>query len=111
MHVVILTLVFPPDNVSTARLVGDLATDLSASGCRVTVLTTEPHYNRDTEAEAQQSLRGRWPLLLKESRYHGARVLHTFMPRKGKSNPASALRVAGIPRDQFTRRPGGRPGP
>ena len=84
MHVVILTLVFPPDNVSTARLVGDLAADLQSSGSRVTVLTTKPHYNRDVEAEARQPLRRRWPLLLHESTYHGVRVLHTFMPRKGK---------------------------
>lgn len=84
MRVLILTLVFPPDSVSTARLVGDLASDLAADGCRVTVLTTAPHYNRDREAEARQPLRTRWPVLLRESEYNGVRVLHTVMPRKGR---------------------------
>ncbi len=46
-HVLILTVVFPPDNVSTAHQVGYIAQDLSAAGHRVTVVTTTPHSRPD----------------------------------------------------------------
>jgi colanic acid biosynthesis glycosyl transferase WcaI len=83
-HVLILTQVFPPDAVSTAQIMGDLAVDLVAKGHRVTVLTTCPHYNRDEEAEASQPLEECWGPLLKRSGFHGATVLHTAMPQKSK---------------------------
>jgi colanic acid biosynthesis glycosyl transferase WcaI len=83
-HVLILSQVFPPDAVSTAQIMGDLAVDLMAKGHSVTVLTTCPHYNRDEEAEAAQPLKRRWGPLLKCSTFHGAEVLHTMMPQKSK---------------------------
>jgi hypothetical protein len=55
-HILILSLVFPPDSVSTAQIVGDLASDLQARGHSVVVLTTLPHYNPDLEVEARQQL-------------------------------------------------------
>ena len=42
-HVLLLSVVFPPDNVSTAHQVDYLARDLEALGYRVTVVTTRPH--------------------------------------------------------------------
>ena len=53
-HVLVLSLVFPPDNVSTAVILGELSADLKAAGHQVSVVTTTPHYNRDLDAEARQ---------------------------------------------------------
>ncbi len=85
VNVLILTLVFPPDSVSTAQIMGHLATDLDQAGHRVTVLSTSPHYNRDPEAEATQPLYPFWGGLLRQSNYNGIRVLHAAMPKKGSN--------------------------
>ena len=45
-NILLLTLVFPTDSVSTAQIMGDLAYDLQLFGHSLTVLTTTPHYNR-----------------------------------------------------------------
>jgi colanic acid biosynthesis glycosyl transferase WcaI len=82
--ILLLTLIFRPDNVSTAHLMSDLAADLQGRGHKVTVLTSTPHYNRDPEAERLQPMRDFWLGLVKVSDYEGIRVLHVWMPRKGK---------------------------
>lgn len=84
-HVLILTLVFPPDSVSTAQIMGDLAADLKTLGHDVTVLTTTPHYNRDREAEARQPLKPWCGRLVQQSSFEGVRVLHALMPAKSGS--------------------------
>jgi colanic acid biosynthesis glycosyl transferase WcaI len=81
-HILVVTLVFPPDGVSTAVIVGELSADLKKAGHDVTVVTTVPHYNRDTEALARQPLQRLWGPLLYRSEFHGVRVLHVAMPRK-----------------------------
>ena len=83
-NITILSLVFPPDNVSTAQLMADLAEDLNARGHRVTVFTTLPHYNHDTVASAAQPMKRRWAGLLYESEYRSMKVYHAWMPRKGR---------------------------
>ncbi len=85
MNVVLLSLVFRPDNVSTAHVMADLATDLTSFGHQVTVFTTTPHYNEDADAEAAQPRRRFWGRLLQTSDYRGMRVYHAWMPRKGRS--------------------------
>lgn len=84
-HVLVLTLVFPPDGVSTAVIVGELSADLAKAGHDVTVVTTVPHYNQDPVAEARQPLSRLWGPIIYRSEFQGARVLHVAMPRKGKS--------------------------
>ena len=84
-NILILTLVFPPDNVSTAHIMGDLAADLRGYGHSVTVLTTAPHYNHDAEAERAQPIRRLWGPLLGKSGYQGIQVFHTRMPKKGSN--------------------------
>ncbi len=84
-NVLILSLVFPPDSVSTAQIMGELGTDLESRGHKVTVLTTSPHYNRDSEAESRQPIRNYWGPVLRKSDYCGIPVYHTFMPKKGKN--------------------------
>jgi colanic acid biosynthesis glycosyl transferase WcaI len=84
-RVLILSLVFRPDNVSTAQIMGDIALDLKAMGHDVSVITTIPHYNKDPEALAAQPLKSWWGKLLQRSSYRGIRVLHVWMPRKGRN--------------------------
>ncbi|MEI7635933.1 MAG: glycosyltransferase family 4 protein [Syntrophus sp. (in: bacteria)] len=84
-EVLLLSLVFPPDSVSTAQIMGELAVDLCKHGHRVTVITTIPHYNRDLENERNQPLRPKWGKVLYQSEYHGMTVYHTFMPPKGQN--------------------------
>jgi colanic acid biosynthesis glycosyl transferase WcaI len=81
-HILVLSLVFPPDGVSTAVILGELSADLKKAGHDVTVVTTVPHYNRDREAEARQQLTQVWGPLLYRSELEGMRVLHVAMPRK-----------------------------
>lgn len=76
-HVLLLSLTFPPDNVSTAHLMGELAGDLVSRGHRVTVLTTRPHFNRDQAAEEAQPIRSLWGRLLGRSDLNGVTVYHT----------------------------------
>jgi colanic acid biosynthesis glycosyl transferase WcaI len=85
MRVLLLSLVFRPDNVSTAHIMSDLAADLVAAGHHVSVFTTTPHYNRDPGGEAQQRRHWLWGPLLQVSEYRGARAYHAWMPRKGAS--------------------------
>jgi len=90
--VLILSLVFPPDSVSTAEIMGDLALDLRARGHEVAVFTTVPHYNRDPDAERRQAMRRVWGPLLSKSDYGGVPVYHAAMPAK---TPSVIGRMAG----------------
>jgi len=91
-NVLILSLIFRPDNVSTAQIMGDLALDFKARGHNVYVITTIPHFNKDAEALAKQPLKTCWGKILQISNYHDIEVLHTWMPRKGRSK---LLRIIG----------------
>jgi colanic acid biosynthesis glycosyl transferase WcaI len=83
--ILFLSLVFPPDSVSTAQIMGELAISLRDLGHEVEVLTTTPHYNEDKEAEAKQPRQNSWGKLVQKSEFHGIPVYHILMPRKGKS--------------------------
>src|SRR5437588_4783406 len=84
-NVLVLSLVFPPDNVSTAHIMGNLASDLKRAGHNVSVITTTPHYNIDADAERRQPLRRTMFPLFRRSEFEGVPVLHVVMPRKEKS--------------------------
>jgi colanic acid biosynthesis glycosyl transferase WcaI len=94
--IVFLSLVFPPDSVSTAQIMGNLAEDLLQKGHTVQVLTTTPHYNRDLEAESIQPRMKYWGKLLQRSSYKGITVYHVLMPQKGSSIPARLLAWSGF---------------
>ena len=83
--ILLISLVFPPDAVSTAQIMGELSIDLKGYGHDVTVVTTRPHFNRDSEAEARQRITPLWGPLLGRSDHSGIATYHTFMPRKGRS--------------------------
>jgi colanic acid biosynthesis glycosyl transferase WcaI len=89
--ILLLTLVFPPDSVSTAILLGDLALDLRNLGHDITVLTTTPHYNIDSESVDAQPLRSHWGRQLFKSDFNGIPVLHGSIPKKGKRVGARVL--------------------
>lgn len=84
LRVLLHTLVFPPDGVSTSALLADLMEDLAAAGHQITILTTSPHYNRDEDAEAKQPLTRHVGGFYYTSEYCGMRVIHTYMRRKGQ---------------------------
>lgn len=81
-NILMVTLVFAPDGVSTSVLMTELALELQALGHNMTVLTTTPHYNEDSEARHKQPLRPRWGKLLYESDCHGIPVFHARVQTK-----------------------------
>ena len=81
-HILILTLIFPPEEVSTSQLLGELAEDLVRQGRRVTVVTTKPHFHPARASEQRRGLRRRWGGLLARSEFRGCTVYHTPMPLK-----------------------------
>src|SRR5689334_600465 len=85
LEILMLSLVFPPDSVSTGELMADLAEDMKNLGHRVTIVSTVPHYNPDTPSDTGQVLRPWWGSLLRRSDYRGMTVLHAAMPRKSSS--------------------------
>lgn len=83
-RVLIHSLVFSPDSVSTAYLMSELSLALKNLGHEVTVLTTTPHYNLDPAALTAQPLETVWPGILYKSSYHGIPVWHVKVPAKGR---------------------------
>lgn len=81
--VLLHSLVFSPDSVSTAYLMTDLSRQLEKLGHDVVVLTTTPHYNLDKGALEKQPMRKRWGGLLLTSRCEGITVWHIRLPMKG----------------------------
>jgi colanic acid biosynthesis glycosyl transferase WcaI len=95
-RILILSLVFRPDNVSTAQIMGDLAEDLKARGHEVFVITSVPHYNNDPVALEGQPLQRYWGKIVQKSDYCGMQVLHAWMPRKGRNKLARILAWLGF---------------
>jgi len=83
-RVLLLTLVFSPDGVSTAAIMSELAAQLRSLGHEIVVCTTTPHYNRDPDALSAQPLHPRWGRLLQESEFQGIPVYHAKVRAKGK---------------------------
>ncbi len=79
-RILIHSLVFNPDGVSTAYLYGDIARALKENGFEVTVLTTTPHYNKVPEQMKGQPLKWKVWGLIKQSDFEGIKVYH--IPQK-----------------------------
>ena len=79
-RVLIHTLIFSPDGVSTAYLYNDIALRLQQRGYEVVVLTTTPHFNIVSEQVALQPMRWKVWGFCKVSKFHGMTVLH--VPQK-----------------------------
>jgi len=90
--ILIHSLIFSPDGVSTAYLYNDIALKFQECGFQVVVLTTTPHYNVVESQLAQQPLKWKIPGICKESHFHGIRVIH--VPQKKFKN--TFLRLLGF---------------
>lgn len=78
--VLIHTLIFSPDGVSTAYLYNDIALSLKSKGFEVVVLTTTPHFNVVKEQLTGQPMKwGIWGIY-KKSLFNGIPVFH--VPQK-----------------------------
>ena len=82
MKITVLSLVFSPDNVSTAQIWAGIAEDLKSYGHEVRVITTTPHFHRDASMEEKQPLRKWIGRLIQRSEYAGIPVYHILMPDK-----------------------------
>jgi hypothetical protein len=74
--VLIHSIVFSPDSVSTAYLYNDIALGLQGRGYEVVVLTTTPHYNLIESSINKQLLKKKLLGLYYESDFNGIRVIH-----------------------------------
>ena len=78
--ILIHSLIFSPDGVSTAYLYNDIALAFKKRGFEVVVLSTTPHFNLVEEQLAEQPMKwGVWGLY-KKSLFHGIPVYH--VPQK-----------------------------
>lgn len=75
-RVLIHSIVFSPDSVSTAYLYNDIALGFQGRGYEVVVLTTTPHYNLVKSALYKQPLKKKLLGLYYESYFNGIRVIH-----------------------------------
>lgn len=91
-RILIHSLIFSPDGVSTAYLYNDIALKFQASGYEVIVLSTTPHYNLVKEQLIEQPLKWKIWGVCKESDFQGIRVIH-IPQKKFKS---SVLRILGF---------------
>lgn len=78
--ILIHSIVFSPDGVSTAYLYNDIALRFQSNGYEVVVLSTTPHYNVLADKLAEQPLVKKWGGLFYESNFNGIRVIH--VPQK-----------------------------
>lgn len=79
--ILIHTIVFSPDGVSTAYLYNDIANKLKESGYEVVVYTTTPHYNLLDEELKKQPLKKRLFGLVYSSVYKGISVNHIYQKK------------------------------
>lgn len=82
-RILILSLLFAPDGVSTAHEVTEIAVGLQQRGYRVKVIAGTPHYNVDADFVTKQPLRKKCLGLLYKSEIEGVEVFHVPIPPKG----------------------------
>lgn len=75
-RILIYSLVFSPDGVSTAYLYNDLVLGFKKKGYNVTVLTSTPHYNLSEESLIKQPLHKKFFGLFYTSVFNGIKVYH-----------------------------------
>ena len=90
--VLIHSIAFSPDGVSTAYLYNDIALAFKQAGFEVIVLTTTPHYNAIKENLDQQPLAKKAFGLYYTSLFYGVKVMH--VPQK--KFKSTALRLLGF---------------
>lgn len=88
-RILIYSLVFSPDGVSTAYLYNDLALGFQKKGHEVCVLTTTPHFNLINESLEKQPLKKRFLGLFYISDFNGIKVYHIPL----KKHKSTLLRI------------------
>jgi colanic acid biosynthesis glycosyl transferase WcaI len=90
--ILIHSIAFSPDGVSTAYIYNDIALKFKEKGFDVVVLTTTPHYNIVEEDLKKQPLKRKLLGLYYTSNYRGIEVKHIFQ----KKYESSILRILGF---------------
>jgi len=90
--ILIHSIVFSPDGVSTAYLFNDIALKFKEKGYEVVVLTTTPHYNVINAELKKQPQTAKFGGLFYESNFNGIRVRH--VPQK--KYKSTILRMMGF---------------
>ena len=90
-HILIHTLIFPPDQVSTSYLYGDIVQKMISHGYEVSVITTTPHYNYDDDFKNVSKKN----ILCRTTNYFGAKVYH-FPQNKSKSLILRGVNILGF---------------
>ena len=75
-RLLIYSLVFSPDGVSTAYIYNDIALGFQKKNYEVIVLTTTPHYNQIQDSIEKQPLKKKLLGLFYTSNYRGIKVYH-----------------------------------
>lgn len=91
-RVLIHSLIFSPDGVSTAYLYNDIALRLQQKGYEVVVLTTTPHFNIVPEQVEKQPMKWKVWGFCKVSKFNGMTVMH--VPQK--KFKSTVLRLLGF---------------
>lgn len=91
-RILIHSLIFSPDGVSTAYLYNDIALRLQQRGYEVVVLTTTPHFNIVPEQVEKQPMKWKVWGFCKASKFNGMTVLH--VPQK--KFKSTVLRLLGF---------------
>ena len=91
-RVLVHSLIFSPDGVSTAYLYNDIALRLQQRGYEVVVLTTTPHFNIVPEQVEKQPMKWKVWGFCKVSKFNGMTVLH--VPQK--KFKSTVLRLLGF---------------
>ena len=79
--ILIHSIVFSPDGVSTAYLYNDIALGFRNAGYEVVVLTSTPHYNLVEGTLIKQPLNKKLFGLFYESDFNGIRVIHVSLKK------------------------------
>ncbi|MCA1682752.1 MAG: glycosyltransferase family 4 protein [Actinobacteria bacterium] len=80
--VLLMSVVYEPDTVSTASMVAGLARRLAAGGHDVTVLSSVPNYNPSAEVRADRRYRTGWLRPFVTGEEDGLRVVRCYMPQR-----------------------------
>ncbi len=78
--ILVLSLVYGPDTVSTANLMTDIVRGLNAKGHKLTVLTSMPHYNLSEKVHSNPLYRSK--RIYTETYEDGVHVMRVYMPLK-----------------------------
>lgn len=91
-RILIHSLIFSPEGVSTAYLYNDISLKLQEKGYEVVVLTTTPHFNIVPDQVERQPMHWKVWGFCKQSNFHGIKVFH--VPQK--KFKSTVLRLLGF---------------